>query len=321
MNSPTRVFLLLVLCMSTPVLAQSYPDKAIRLVVPFAPGGFSDIAGRTVGQGLSKALGVSVIVDNRAGAGGTTGAELVARAAPDGYTLLLGSNGPLTVGPALYANVPYDPIKDFAPISFLGISPIVLVVGPSLHVKSVAEFIAYVKANPGKVSVASPGVGTSSHLAAELFQLLTGTKMVHVPYKGSGPEMIDLVGGHVDCAFDPLSSSIQYIRSGKLRAIGITTDKRSTILPELPTLDESGVKGYEASTYVALLAPAGTPRAVIDKLNAATLSTLGTQVVTDTFAQFATAPLSGTPEQLGTFLTQDLAKWNRVIKQSHIKAE
>src|SRR5665213_77073 len=178
MNSPTRVFLLLVLCMSTPVLAQSYPDKAIRLVVPFAPGGFSDIAGRTVGQGLSKALGVSVIVDNRAGAGGTTGAEL----------------------------------------------------------------IAYVKANPGKVSVASPGVGTSSHLAAELFQLLTGTKMVHVPYKGSGPEMIDLVGGHVDCAFDPLSSSIQYIRSGKLRAIGITTDKRSTILPELPTLDESGVK-------------------------------------------------------------------------------
>jgi tripartite-type tricarboxylate transporter receptor subunit TctC len=315
------VGLLLLVFTASNALAQAYPERPIRLVVPFSPGGFSDIAARTIGVALSKSLGVGVIVDNRAGAGGLIGAEFVAKAAPDGYTLLLGSNGPVTVGPALYPNVPYDPIKSFAAISSLGVSPITLEVHPSMPVKTVAEFVAYLKANPGKVTVASPGIGTSSHLAAELFQLVTDTKMVHVPYKGSGPEMIDLVSGTVNCSFDPLSSSLANIQAGKLRPLAVTTLTRAPSLPDVPTLDEAGVKGYEASTWVALLAPAGTPRAIIDKLNAATRNALTEAAVKESFAKFATTPLGGTPEELTAFLKDDYAKWSRVIKQANIKSE
>ena len=301
--------------------AQGYPDKPIRIVIPFATGGFADIAGRTIAQAFTESLGVSVIPDNRAGAGGMIGAEAVAKAAPDGYTLLLASNGPMTIGPALYAKVPYDPIRDFAPISSLGVSPIVLLLHPSLPAKNVVELIALLKSRPGKVSIASPGVGTSAHLAGELFQILTGTKMIHVPYKGSGPALTDLMGGQVDVAFDPLSSAINFIKSGKLRGLAVTTDRRSPAMPDIPTLEEAGVQGYEASTFVALLAPAGTPRPIVNRLNEAALKALGATAIRESFAQFATVPTGGTPEQLGEFLRQDLAKWKKVIAASNVKPE
>jgi tripartite-type tricarboxylate transporter receptor subunit TctC len=251
------------------VLAQAYPDKPVKIVVPFAAGGFADTAGRRIAQALSENLGVPVVVENRAGAGGQIGADFVAKAAPDGYTLLLGSNGPLTVGPALYPRVPYNPLRDFELVVMLGISPIALLVHPSIPAATMKDFIAYLKTNPGRVTVASPGVGTSSHLAGELFQIVTGTRMIHVPYKGSGPAMTDVVGGQVNAAFDPLSSSLTFVKSGRLRALGVTGDRRSPAVPDVPTMTESGVTGYDASTFVALLAPAGTPPAVIARLNAA----------------------------------------------------
>jgi tripartite-type tricarboxylate transporter receptor subunit TctC len=301
--------------------AQSYPSKPIRIVVPFATGGFADIAGRRIAQELSQNLGVAVIVENRAGAGGQIGADHVAKSPADGYTLLLGSNGPLTVGPSLYDKVPYDPIKDFEPVILLGASPTTLLVNPSIPAANLKEFVAYLKANPGKVSVASPGIGTSSHLAGELFQIVTGTKMLHVPYKGSGPAMSDLVGGQVNAAFDPLSSSLALAKSGKLRALAVAGDKRAPALPDVPTMGEAGVAGYDASTFVALLAPAGTPRAIVAQLNAAAAKALESAAVKDSFAQFATLPLGGPPDQLTGYLKQDLAKWKKVIQTANVKPE
>jgi tripartite-type tricarboxylate transporter receptor subunit TctC len=321
MRSMFPRLLCILLCAPVTVFAQHYPDKPIRMVVPFATGGFADIAGRKMAQVISQKLNVSVVVDNIAGAGGLIGADYVAKAKPDGYTLLLGSNGPVSVGPSLYPKVPYDPIKDFAPIINLGVSPITLVLNPSVPAANLKEFIAYLKANPGKIAVATPGVGTSSHLASELFQIMTGTKMVNVPYKGSGPSMADLVGGHVLVAFDPLSSCGPLVKAGKLRALAVTTPKRAPSMPDVPTMNEAGVTGYEASTYVALLAPAGTPKSVIDKLNAVVTEGLDSPDVKASFAQFATVPLGGTPAQLSAYLASDLAKWAKVIKQAHITVE
>lgn len=300
---------------------QSYPSKQIKIVVPFATGGIADMAGRRMSQSLSEILMVPVIVENKGGAGGMIGAEAVAKSPPDGYTLLLGSNGPLSVGPALYPNVPYQPLRDFAPIISLGVSPIVLVVNPSVPAKNMKELLVYLRANPGTISIASPGVGTSSHLAGELFQQLTGTKLVHIPYKGSGPAMTDLLGGQVQMAFDPLSSSLPFIKQGKLRAIAVTTETRSPSAPDIPTLDEVGVKGYEASTYVALLAPAGTPPEVIEKLNIASRKALATPAMTESFAQYATVPTGGSPEQLSAYIKRDLDRWTKVIKEANIKPE
>jgi len=300
---------------------QSYPSKQIKIVVPFATGGIADMAGRRMSQSLSEILMVPVIVENKGGAGGMIGAEAVAKSPPDGYTLLLGSNGPLSVGPALYPNVPYQPLRDFAPIISLGVSPIVLVVNPSVPAKNLKELLVFLRANPGTISIASPGVGTSSHLAGELFQQLTGTKLVHIPYKGSGPAMTDLLGGQVQMAFDPLSSSLPFIKQGKLRAIAVTTDTRSPSAPDIPTLDEVGVKGYEASTYVALLAPAGTPPEVIEKLNIASRKALATPAMTESFAQYATVPTGGSPEQLSAYIKRDLDRWTKVIKEANIKPE
>ena len=300
---------------------QSYPSKQIKIVVPFATGGIADMAGRRMSQSLSEILMVPVIVENKGGAGGMIGAEAVAKSPPDGYTLLLGSNGPLSVGPALYPNVPYQPLRDFAPIISLGVSPIVLVVNPSVPAKNLKELLVFLRANPGTISIASPGVGTSSHLAGELFQQLTGTKLVHIPYKGSGPAMTDLLGGQVQMAFDPLSSSLPFIKQGKLLAIAVTTDTRSPSAPDIPTLDEVGVKGYEASTYVALLAPAGTPPEVIEKLNIASRKALATPAMTESFAQYATVPTGGSPEQLSAYIKRDLDRWTKVIKEANIKPE
>jgi len=311
----------LALICCTTALAQTYPDKPIRIVAPFAPGGNVDITARAIGQALSEVLGATVVIDNRAGAAGLIGADLVAKSPPDGYTILLGSNGPLSIGPVLYPKIAYDAQKDFAAISMLSITPLAIVAHPSIPARNVKEFIALLKARPGKLTMASSGTGTSNHLAGELFQNMTGTKMIHVPYKGSGPALVDLIGGQVDLLFDQLSSSGPHIRAGKLRALAVTTEKRSPQFPELPTIDESGLKGYEASTFAALLAPAGTPKDIIARLNAAIQKALGSAFIKDRFAQLGSEPAGGTPEQFAAVLAKDSAKWAKVIRAAGIKLE
>lgn len=303
---------------SLPAWAQAYPAKPIRIVAPFSPGGVADTVARKLGQALAEDMGVPVIVDNRPGAGGTIGADFVAKSAPDGYTLLLGTNGSVSIGPVLYKSVAYDPVRDFAPITSLGVSPIVLEVNPALPVKTVAELLAHVRANPGKVSVGLPGLGTSSHLAAELFEQLTGTRLLHVAYKGSGPSMVDLLGGQVDIAFDPLSSSLPFIKLAKLRALAVTSKERAPALPEVPTLAEAGVKGYEANTYTALFAPARTPAPIVAALNAAARRALTRPDVVHSFEQYAVVPGASTPEELARLVAADLERWSRVVKEGKI---
>jgi tripartite-type tricarboxylate transporter receptor subunit TctC len=301
--------------------AQGYPEKPLRIIAPFPPGGNVDIHARVIAAGLAEVLGQTVLVDNRGGAGGMIGAEAVAKAPPDGYTLLLGSNGPVSIGPLLYSKAAYEPLRDFAPITLLSVSPMTFALHPSIPAKNVKELIALLKARPGKVTMATAGTGTSNHLAGELFQSMTGTKMVHVPYKGSGPALVDVLGGQVDLIIDQVASSIAHIRAGKLRPIAVTTDKRATVMPDVPTFDEAGLKGYEASTYAALLAPANTPKDVVAKLNAATLRVLGTNATKERFAQMGAEPAGNSSEQFAAFLKQDVAKWAKVIKEGNIKVE
>jgi len=284
MNVIRTLLVLWLATMSGAAFAQGYPEKPVRIIAPFPPGGNVDIHARVIAAGLTEIFGQTVIVDNRGGAGGMIGAEAAAKAPPDGYTLLLGSNGSVSIGPLLYSKAAYESLRDFAPISLLSISPMTFAVHPSTPAKNVKELIALLKARPGKVTMATAGTGTSNHLTGELFQGLTGTKMVHVPYKGSGPALVDVLGGQVDLIVDQVASSIPHIRAGKLRPIAVTTDKRAAVMPDVPTFDEAGLKGYEANTYAGLLAPAGTPKDVLAKLNAATLRVLGTNATKERFA-------------------------------------
>lgn len=309
-----------VLC-TTSVSAQGYPERAVRLIVPYAPGGNIDITARAIQPGLGELLGQSIIVDNRTGAGGTIGSDLAAKAPADGYTILVGSSGTLTVAPSLYTKNPYHPVKDFAPISFVSSVPLVLLIHPSVPAKTVKDFVGLAKSRPGKLTMASAGTGTTNHLVGELFQSMTGTRFVHVPYKGSGPALVELMGGQVDLHFDQLSSATPYIKAGKMRALAVTTEKRASIFAEIPTLAESGVTGFEASTFTGLVVPAGTPRAVIDKLNAAVVKLMARQSVKDRFASFGADAFSSTPEQLGAFIKQDFAKWTKVVKDANIRVE
>ncbi|HYC48070.1 MAG TPA: tripartite tricarboxylate transporter substrate-binding protein [Burkholderiales bacterium] len=308
--------LLAVLC--TPfAFAANYPEKPVRLVIPFVPGGNIDITARAIGPSLSKALGQPVVYDNRGGAGGTIGGEHVARSAPDGYTLLLGSTGLLTLAPALYPKTPYDPVKDFAAIGSVSDVPVVLVVHPSLPVKNVKELIALARARPGQITVARAGLS----LAGELFKIQTKVDMIIVNYKGGAAAVRDLLGGHVHSMFDQLSSATPHIRDGKVRALAVTTPKRAALFPEIPTLEESGVKGANASTYSGMLAPAGTPREIVAKLNAALVSTLGQKEVQERFAALGATVWPSTPEQFAAVIRNDLATWTRVIKAANIKPE
>ena len=301
--------------------AQAWPTRPIRLVVPFAPGGNIDITARAIAPGLTDMLGQTIVVDNRGGAGGLIGTDLVAKSAPDGYTLVLGSSGTLTVAPSLYSKMAYDPVKDFSPLLLLSYVPIVLVVNPTLPAKSLKDFIALAKTRTGKMTMASPGNGTTNQLAGELFQLETGTKFIHIPYKGSGPALIDLIGGQVDMLFDQVSASSAYIKSGKLRAIGVAGDKRNTAIPDTPTFIESGLKNCEAGTFTALMAPAGLPREIIAKLNTTTNKTLALPATRDRFAAVGADVLGGTVAQLDNALKQELAKWTRVAKAANIKLD
>jgi tripartite-type tricarboxylate transporter receptor subunit TctC len=299
----------------------AYPERTIRIIVPYAPGGNIDITARTIAPGMSEALGQQVVIDNRGGAGGTLGTDIGAKAAPDGYTLVLGSSGTLSTAPPLYPKLPYDPLKDFATTSLVSNVPLVLEVHPSIPARNVKEFIALAKTRPGKITMGSSGAGTTNHLSGELFQSATGTKLIHIPYKGSGPGLVDLIGGQIDIFFDQLSASIGFIQAGKLRPLAVTTIKRAAALPELPTLDESGLKGFDASTWTGIVLPAATPRDVVLKLHGALSKTLKMKTVQDNFTRLGAETLESTPEEFARFMRADLDKWTKVVKQAGIKLE
>ncbi len=301
--------------------AQNYPTRSIRLVVPFPPGGNIDITARAIAPGLGETLGQTVVIDNRGGAGGLIGMEIVTKSTPDGHTLALASSGTVTVAPSLYTKMPYDPVKDLTAVALLSYVPIVLVVHPSLPAKSVKDFIALAKTRAGKMTMASGGNGTTNQLAGELFQLETGTKFIHVPYKGAAPAVVDVMGGQVDMLFDQLSASSNHIRSGKLRAVVVAGEKRNPVIPDVPTLTESGLKNCDAGTFTALMGPAGVPRDVISKLNAAINKTLAMQSTRDRFTSVGADVLGGTPARLDANLKQELAMWTRVAKAANIKLD
>jgi tripartite-type tricarboxylate transporter receptor subunit TctC len=296
--------------------AANYPTKPVRLVVPFPAGGTTDILARAVAQKLSEAWGQQVIVDNRPGAGGNIGSDLVAKSKPDGYTLLMGTVGTHAINPSLYKNMPYDHVKDFVPVILVAGVPNVLVVNPSLPVHSVPELIAYAKANPGKLNFASSGNGTSIHLSGELFKAMTGVEMTHVPYKGSAPALTDLIGGQVQLMFDNLPSSLPFIKAGKLRALAVTSGARAAALPDRPTLAESGLPGFEASSWFGVLAPTGTPRDIVAKLNGAIAGWLASPEAKEKLLAQGAIAAGGTPEDFARHIGAETSKWAKVVKAS-----
>jgi tripartite-type tricarboxylate transporter receptor subunit TctC len=304
-----------------PAPAQNFPNRAITLVIPFAPGGSTSIVGRGVADKMSELLGEKVVVDNRPGAGGTVGTKAVAKSEPDGYTILLGYTGTLAIGPSLFKNAGYDPRKDFAPIGMIGNAPNSLVVHPSFPAKTLAELIAYAKTNPGKVNFGSAGAGTASHITGEYFAHSAGIKLVHVPYKGTGPAMTDLLGGHIPMAFAPIPASHANIAAGTLRGLAVTSTTRSSLLPDVPTIAESGLAGFDASLYYGLVAPAGTPRPIIDKLNKALRDALASDAVKKQLGTDGTEITPGTPENYADFIDKDEKKWSKLVKESGVEQE
>ncbi|MDY0105503.1 MAG: tripartite tricarboxylate transporter substrate binding protein [Giesbergeria sp.] len=296
--------------------AQNYPTKPITIVVPFSAGGTTDILARLVGQQLSTELGQPVVVENKAGAGGNIGAAYAARAAADGHTLFMGTVGTHAINAALYKKLPYDPIKDFAPLTRVANVPNLLVAHPSQPFKTVQEMIAYAKANPGKINFGSPGNGASPHLSGELFKSMAKVDMVHVPYKGSAPAVSDLLGGQISIMFDNLPSVIPHVRSGKLRPIAISTAKRSADLPDVPTIAEAGVPGYEATSWFGLFAPAATPKPVLDKISAALSKVLTNAEVKKKIDDQGGEPANETPAQFADFIQKESLKWGKVVKES-----
>ncbi len=307
---------------TTPVgAADQFPTRPIRIVVPYAPGGNVDISARIVAPPLGEALGQTVVVDNRPGAGGNLGASLVTKSTPDGYTLLVGSSGPLSVNPVIFKSLPYDSLKDFAPISTVQAVPLVLLASPKSGFNSVADVIAAAKSRPGKVTMASAGAGTTNHFAIELFAQMAGVKVLHVPYKGSGPALSELLGGQVETMVDQLAASIGHIKDGRLKVLAVTTTQRSGALPNVPTLDELGYKGYQAATLLGLLAPTGTPKPVIDKLNAAIRKVMGNTVVSDRFRGLGTEPGASSPEEFSKRIREELVQWQALVKKLDLKFE
>jgi len=309
--------------MAVPTLAQApaYPTKPIRLVVPFPAGGTTDILARAVAQKLTEAWGQPVIVDNRPGAGGNIGSELVAKAAPDGYTLEMGTVGTHAINASLYAKMPYDHVKDFVPVILIAGVPNVLVVYPSVPVNSVAELIAYAKANPGKLNFASSGSGTSIHLSGELFKVMSGVQMTHVPYKGSAPAVQDLLGGQVQLMFDNLPSALPHIKAGKLRALAVTSAQRAPVLPDVPTIAEAALPGFEASSWFGVLAPAGTSPAIVVKLNAEIAKWLASPEAKEKLQSQGANAAGGPPENFAKHIAAETAKWAKVVKESGAKVD
>ena len=311
----------LFLALTAPVAAQDYPTKPIRMIIPFPPGGGSDVTARVVAAALSERLGRQVIVDNRAGAGGVIGSELAAHAPKDGYTLLMVSLAH-TVNPWLYdLNGRYDPIKSFTPVAIIAASPVVLVVNPNVPVKTVEELVALAKKQPGKLQYASAGIGSVTHLAGELFKLTAKIDMLHVPFKGAGPATIDVVGGHTSLMFGGLLATVPHIRSGKLRPLGVGSLKRNSILPDVPSINEAGVLGYEAVNWFGLVVPVGTPPAIVERLHREVTAVQNSLEVQKQFDADGATIVRMSPAEFGDYMIADMNKWERVVHEGGIKAQ
>jgi len=298
-----------------------YPTHPITLIVPYAPGGGNDVVARAVSDPMGKFLGQPVVIENRGGAGGSVGTRAVAKATPDGYTLGLGGTGTLAIDPTLYPNVGYDPRKDFAPIGLIATSPLIVVVNESVPVRNIQELIALAKAQPGRLNYASAGTGSGIHLGTVLFAETTGIDLTHIPYKGSGPALTDLLGGHVQIYFSSLPPAVGLVKEGKLRALGVTSLKRSASFPGVPTVAEQGLPGFEAVLHYGIVAPAGTPRPVIDKLNAALRAALADRSVYDHIATEGAEPLPTTPEEYAADIDREETKWSALVKKSGATAK
>src|SRR6267143_652971 len=309
------------LAMSAWAQAQVYPAKPIRMIVAYPPGGGTDIVGRMVAQKLGEALGQSVLVENRGGASGNLGTEIAARAAPDGYTILMGNVAPNAINVSLFKNLPFDPVADFVPVSLVASTPNILVVHPSIPARTVKEVIALAKAKPGTLNFASAGVGSSSHLAGELFRILAGADIVHVPYKGAGPAIVDVLSGQVQLYFATMPAAMPHVKSGKLAAVAVTSSRRSQALPDLPAIAEAGVPGYEASTWYGVLAPARTPAAVIARLHENIVRILAVSETRARLADQGFEPVGNSPEEFGAYIKSEIAKWGKVIGDAGIRPE
>jgi tripartite-type tricarboxylate transporter receptor subunit TctC len=315
------VFVIALLAASGPSFAQVYPAKPIKLVIPFPPGGPLDLAGRAIGQKLQEAWGQPVVVENRPGAGGNIGADAVAKSAPDGYTLLMGALSTHAVNPHLFAKMPYDALKDFAPVTLVAITPNVLVVNPAVPANNVQELIALARASPGKLSFASGSNGSAGHLAGELFKTLAGIDIVHVPYKGGAPAMQDLLGGQVQFMFDNLANSMAQMKAGKLKAFAVTTAQRSALAPELPTMAEVGVTGFDISTWYGVMAPANTPPDIIKKLNSEILKILGSGDMREKLEVQGAEPAPTSPEEFAAFIRAEWTRYAKIVKDSGARVD
>ena len=320
MKNSTIALAVLAAIAALPAAAQTYPNRPIRLVVPSSPGGDTDITGRIVANKLSEQLGQQVVVDNRAGAGTIIGIEIAAKAPPDGYTLLMGLST-LAINPSMYAKLPYDALRDLAPISLAVLSPNILTVHPSVPAKTVKEFIALAKAKPGTITFGSAGQATSPHLSGELLKVLAKIDIVHVPFKGSGQSVISSISGEIAANFPSVPTAIPYIKAGKLRGLGVTMAKRTAALPDVPSIAEAGVPGYEATQWFGMLAPAGTPRPIIDRLNHEMVKLLKSPEVRDRLIADGTDPAPTTPEEFGAYIKSETEKWTKVIKAAGIKPQ
>ena len=306
---------------STSAFAQPYPSKPIRLIIPFPPGGATDIIGRTLAQKLSKQMGQTVIVDNKPGAGGTLGSTEASKAPPDGYTLLLATTSTHSIAPSLYKNIAYSADKDFAPISEVATATNVLIVTPNLPAKDVAELVALAKAKPDALNFASSGNGTIVHLQSELFKQVAGVKLTHVPYKGTALAIPDLISGQTHLLFDSIVSALPHIKGGKVRALAVTSAKRTALLPDVPTVIESGLPGYEVNTYFGLFAPPGTPREIVQRLQREAATAVQSADVKERFASQGAEPVGGTPDALSALIRSETTKWKRVIEAGQIRVE
>jgi tripartite-type tricarboxylate transporter receptor subunit TctC len=319
--SCVAVFALLAILAHAAAYAQSYPARTVTLIVPNAPGGGTDTIARLIGDQLSKQLGQGFVVENRTGGGMLAGTTAVAKAAPDGYTLLIGLNGNMTVNPSLFAKLPYDPVADFTPVAMFATYPFLVVVNNDLPVKSIRELVAHLKANPGKVDYASAGNGTGQHLSTELFKMMTGTEMSHIAYRGAQAAYQDVISGRVPVFFDNMSTAMSLAQAGKVRALAITSKTRSPLMPELPTIDEAGVPGYEYHTWFGLWAPKNTPQPIIEKLHAEVKKALAEPSVREKIAATAGEPSTMALKDIDPFVKAEIAKWAEVVKRAGIKVE
>jgi tripartite-type tricarboxylate transporter receptor subunit TctC len=310
-----------ILCITLLALAAgsalaAYPDRPVRLIVPFPPGGPTDIVARPLAQNLSENLGQQVIVDNRGGAGGNIGAAAVMKSAADGYTLLMGTVGTHAINASLYKKLTFDPVKDFAPVSLVAQAAVVLVVHPSVPAKALREFIALAKSKPGQITFGSAGSGSPGHLTGELFKDMAGVDLVHVPYQGSAPAISDLLGGQIHTMFDPIQATLSHVKAGKLRLLGVSSSKRSSAFPDVPTIAEAGVPGFETTAWWAVFAPAGTPKEIITRLNTEIVKIMRSPDTKERLRQLDIEPIGSTPDQLVAFMKIETAKWSRAVKFS-----